>query len=130
MAWHKTDLGLKVIVNQRYQGLIFNNELSKHLQQGDPAVGYVKNIRSDGKMDLILERPGNHNREEHADRLLQVLKQNRGYLNLTDKSEPEAIKAQVGMSKKAFKKAVGALYKQRILRIEETGLFLIVGNHS
>ena len=123
LVWKRTDLGMKVIVNQKYQGLIFKNELFKPIQPGDKVKGYVKEVREHGKIDIMLELPGAKAIEPNAAKLLEVLKENRGFLDLTDKSDPEEIKTRMGMSKKAFKKAVGSLYKQKVIRIEDSGLF-------
>ncbi|MEQ9299767.1 MAG: S1-like domain-containing RNA-binding protein [Cyclobacteriaceae bacterium] len=120
----RTELGVKVIINNRYQGLLYNNELFKEVRTGDKTTGYVKTIREDGKIDVALEKQGYKSVEPNAQRILDLLAQNEGYLPLHDKSDPEKIKYQLGMSKKLFKKAIGSLYRDKKVVIEEEGIRL------
>ena len=122
---HPTELGMNVIVNEKHLGLIFKNDLFKDLSVGDRLKGYVKNIRPDHKLDIGLGKIGYQNIEPNAETIVQELEDHGGYLNLTDKSSPEAIKETLQMSKKSFKKAVGTLYKQRLVEIKENGIYLV-----
>lgn len=114
----KTDLGVKVIVNGKYSGLIFENDISKPLNKGQQTVGYVTNVREDGKLDIRLDKVGGVRILDSADYLLDIL-QKRKVLYINDKSDPDTIREAVGMSKKTFKQAVGHLYKQRLISLEE-----------
>lgn len=119
---NETDLGVNVIVNDTYSGLIFKNNFFKHLQRGDRTRGYVQKVREDGKLDILLEKEGIEKIAPNALLLLEKLNENNGFLPLTDKSDPDTIQQVLGMSKKTFKQAVGSLYKQRVISIEENGL--------
>ena len=122
---HPSDLGMNVIVNKTHLGLIFNQDLFKDISVGDKLKGIVKKIRPGNKLDITLEKIGYRNIEPNAQSILEFLENNEdGYLKLTDKSSPEDIKSTVQMSKKSFKKAVGTLYKQRRIRIEQDGIYL------
>lgn len=120
----QTDLGLKVIVNNQYSGLIFNNDITRPLKRGERTGGYVYNVRPDGKIDVRLEKDGYVKVNDSTDKLLRILKE-KGRISLTDKSDPEDIRELVGMSKKTFKQAVGALYKQRLIKLEPTEIVYI-----
>ncbi|MCB0586401.1 MAG: GntR family transcriptional regulator [Phaeodactylibacter sp.] len=120
-----TDIGFIAIINHRYRGLLYKNELFRPVQSGAQCKGFVKTIRPDKKIDLSLRKPGYAHVEPNAERILQLLEQNNGFLNLHDKSSPAEITARLQMSKKTFKKAIGALYKQRLIRIEEDGIYLV-----
>ena len=123
---HPSDLGMNVIINKTHLGLIFNQDLYKDISVGDKIKGIVKKVRPGNKIDITLEKIGYRNIEPNAKSILELLENNeKGYLNLTDKSSPEVIKSTVQMSKKSFKKAVGTLYKQRRIRIEHDGIYLI-----
>jgi hypothetical protein len=123
---HPSDLGMNVIVNKTHLGLIFNQDLFKDISVGDKLKGIIKKIRSDNKLDITLEKIGYRNIEPNAQLILEYLENDKnGFIKLTDKSSPEAIKSMVQMSKKSFKKAVGTLYKQRQIRIELDGIYLI-----
>lgn len=112
----KTDLGVNVIVENRYSGLIYNNDLSRFTKKGEKSVGYVYNVREDGKLDVRLEPPGRTKISEASQKLLDILQTN-NVLPIHDKSSPEEIRACVGMSKKTFKQAVGDLYKKRLIEL-------------
>ena len=124
MVYKKTDLGLSVIINQRYQGLVFSNDVFKNVRVGDQLKGYIKNIRPDNKIDVTLQPIGVEALDFNANKVLELVKNAGGYLPLHDKSEPEAIKESVQLSKKAFKKAIGILYKKRLITIDEEGITL------
>lgn len=119
-----TDLGFKAIINNSFSGLLFHNELFKPIEIGDKMPGYVKNIRPDGKIDLSLEKQGYQRIDPVADSILEKIKQSGGVLNLSDKSDPDTIKQELGISKKAFKQAIGALYKKKLIVIEPENIRL------
>jgi uncharacterized protein len=125
IVWTKGDLGTKVLINERHLGLIFNNEIFQDLKEGDKLKGYVKNIRDDNKIDVALQRYGYDNLDQSLERLLQALKNNNGFLALTDKTDPGIIRDVLEMSKKKFKVCVGTLYKQRLITLEEEGIRLV-----
>lgn len=123
----KSELGIKAIINDTYWGLLYQNEIFQPLRKGQRIAGYVKHIRPDDRrIDLSLYPPGYRKVEGISENILQQLRQNNGYLPLSDKSSPETIYAQFGVSKKVFKQAIGALYKQRLIVIEDTGIQLVV----
>ncbi|MBI6119718.1 CvfB family protein [Salegentibacter maritimus] len=124
---NKSDLGYNVIINQLHLGLIYHDDVFQEINVGDEMRGFIKKTRSDGKIDVSLQRPGYRSIEPNAQLILDKLKQNDGYLNLTDKSSPEAIHSQLGISKKSFKRAAGTLYKQRKIEIKDKGLYLKEG---
>jgi len=120
-----TDLGINVIINNLHIGLLYDNELFQAVTPGDILSGYIKNVRPDNKIDVSLQKQGYVNVEPNAQKILQKLKDNDGFLNITDKSDPIIILAKLEMSKKTFKKAIGSLYKQKIIRIEKDGIYLV-----
>lgn len=119
-----SDLGCKVIINDTYEGLIFKNQIIKHLTVGTYTKGFVKFIRADGKIDVVLERQGRQKVEDHGGQILEYLKQNNGISKVTEKSNPEEIRAVYGMSKKTFKQVLGDLYKQRKILLSDTEIKL------
>lgn len=121
---HPTDLGWNVIVNELHQGLIYKDEVFQKLHIGDRLKGYVKKTRPDGKIDVTLQRPGYRSIEPNAEELLSTLEVKGGFLGLTDKSSPEEIQEVLHMSKKSFKRALGTLYKKRLVDIKENGIYL------
>lgn len=125
LVWQKTDLGLKVIVDNRFAGLLYDDQVFKPLHTGDKAKAYVSQVRPDGKIDLLLSRPGIAAAKDFSDELLQYLKVNGGHTVLGDKSPAEDIYEVFGVSKKVFKKAVGDLYKRRLIAIDPDGIKLI-----
>lgn len=120
----RSDLGLKVIVNGLYRGLIYENEIFKRIDVGMSTSAFVKKVREDGRLDISLEPQGVISIEPNAQKILSYLKMNKGSINLTDKSDPELIKSYLQMSKKNFKKALGSLYKQRLVNLLENGIEL------
>jgi predicted RNA-binding protein (virulence factor B family) len=117
MIWEPTDLGVNVIVNNKHKGLVYKNEIFQAVTRGDRLKGYVHKIREDNKLDIRLGKKGYDNVEPNAQIILDILKENNGILKLGDKSEPADIYSQLGMSKKIFKKAIGGLYKQKLITI-------------
>ena len=122
---HITDAGINVIINERYKGLVYVSEVfDDSIRTGQRTVGYIKTIRPDNKIDVILQRPGYENVEPNAQLILEELRLNNGFLRLHDGSHPEDIKTVLKMSKKTFKKAIGLLYKQKQIEIREDGIYL------
>lgn len=122
---HPSDIGMNVIVNKMHTGLIFQDEIFQDLSVGDRLQGVIKKIRPGNKLDISLQKIGYRNIEPNAENILHELEDNGGYIKLTDKSNPEDIKEILQMSKKTFKKAIGSLYKQRLIEIKEDGIYLI-----
>jgi len=124
--YERTELGMNAIVNCMYKGLIFTSDIHKNIKVGDKIKGYVKQVREDGKIDIILEPVGYQKSiEKITEIVLNALKENNDFLYLTDKSSPEEIKDKLGISKKAFKKALGNLYRQKIIELQEEGIKLL-----
>lgn len=122
---HITDLGINVIINEKYKGLLYKNEVFEDLRTGDRIIGYVKTVRPDGKIDVLRNKPGYAKVEKNAEIILNELNYNNGFLGLHDKSHPEEIKTILGMSKKTFKQTIGTLYKEKQIEIKEDGIYLI-----
>ena len=122
-----TNLGINVFIGEdQVDGLLYHNEIFQPLELGQVIAGYIKNIREDGKIDVSLKPQGFHNViDENVNVILAKLKQYKGHLKLTDKSEPGEIKEKLNMSKKAFKSAVGQLYKRKKIIIESDGIYLV-----
>lgn len=114
-----TDLGFNAIINDIHLGLIFENNVHQKLRVGDRLKGYIKKIREGNKIDLTLQRPGYRSIEPNAELILKLLQETDGFLPLHDKSDPEMINKLLKMSKKSFKKAIGTLYKQKQISIED-----------
>ncbi|GJM34424.1 MAG: GntR family transcriptional regulator [Saprospiraceae bacterium] len=121
----KTDLGYKAIINGTHWGVLYENELFQPLHVGQAIKGFVKKIREDQKVDLSLQTTGYEKIPDLAESILQQLQSNNGFLPVNDKSSAETIYARFSVSKKSFKKAVGNLYKKRLITIEKDGLRLI-----
>ncbi len=121
----RTDLGVRVIVNHRHWGLVHTSDIFGQLTRGETREGYVKGLREDHKLTLTLQAPGYAKVDSLTQGVLAVLTQRGGYLAVTDQTKPEAIYALFGISKKAFKLALGALYKQRRICIEAEGIRLV-----
>lgn len=121
----ETDLGIKAIVNNAYWGLLYENEIFQPLRKGQRIDGYIKTIRDDLRLDLVLHEVGYGKVTTLTDTILQMLRDNGGELAVSDKSDPEKIYALFGVSKKVFKQAIGALYKQKLIEIEKTTIRLI-----
>ena len=124
MVWQKTDLGYKVIVDDRFGGLVYQKEIFKALEPGMRMQAFVRQVREDGKIDLTLQKDGSQKVDDFAEVLLRYIKDNGGYTELNDKSAAEDIYDTFGVSKKTFKKAVGDLYKRRLVVLVEGGIQL------
>lgn len=125
LVWQRTDLGFKVIVDNRFAGLVYENELFRELKVGDKLTAYVKLVRPDGKLDIALQKQGMAAVEDFSETLLRYLRQHGGCTPLGDKSPAEEIYGTFGVSKKVFKKGVGDLYKRRLIEITPAGLRLV-----
>ncbi len=121
----RSELGYQVIINNRHIGLVFANKVFQPLHKGDKVRGFIDKIREDGKIDVSLQKQGYAQVVDSQDLLLQKLQENNGILYLTDKSDPELISQKLGMSKKVFKKCVGALYKLRKIEIKADCIVLL-----
>lgn len=124
MVFGKTPLGYKAIVNGLHTGVLYKNEVFKPLRIGDQMKGFIKKVREDEKIDLSLSKVGFEQSKDLTSIIIAKLKENGGFLRVTDKSNPDVIYQLFGESKKTFKKAVGHLYKQRLIVIEEEGIRL------
>lgn len=123
---HITEIGINVIINERHKGLLYKDEVyDDAIRTGDRMRGYIKNIRPDNKIDVALQIQGYQSIEPNADLIMNELRASRGFLRLTDNSHPEDIKTVLKMSKKTFKKAIGALYREKLIEIKEDGIYLI-----
>lgn len=125
LVWQKSDLGLKVIVDNHYAGIIYNDELYGQVPRtGDRLQGTVVTVRDDGRLDVSIQKIGKGRFRDFADQLLEELEEAGGFLAYTDKSDPDDIAQRFGVSKKTFKRAVGTLYKARKITLKTDGIAL------
>ena len=124
LIWQKTDLGFKAIIDIKYSGLLYENEIFRALETGMQMKAFVKQVREDGKVDLILQKPGFEKVDDFSKTLLEYIREYGGRINLNDKSPAEDIYDTFGVSKKTFKKGVGDLYKKRLISLHENGITL------
>ena len=124
LIWQKTDLGFKAIIENQYSGLLYESEIFQPLHTGMTMKAYVKQVREDGKIDLILQKPGQGKVEDFSEILLEYIRNNGGRTTLNDKSPAEEIYDTFGVSKKTFKKAVGDLYKKHLILLQKDGIAL------
>ena len=124
IIYDKSDLGYKAIINESHWGLIYGNQVFEKIEIGDKRKAYIAKIRDDDKIDLNLTKVGGALVDEVAIRLYQKLKEEK-FIALHDKSDPEEIRRILGTSKKAFKKAIGTLYKRRLIKLEDNGLRIV-----
>lgn len=124
LIWQKTDLGFKAIIDNKYSGLLYENEIFCPLETGMRVKAYVKQVREDGKVDLILQKPGFEKIDDFSKTLLDYIKEHDGRIDLTDKSPADDIYDTFGVSKKTFKKGVGDLYKKRLIALQDDGITL------
>ncbi len=120
----QTDIGYKAIINGTHWGVLYSNEVFQPLKSGQKTKGYIKKVRDDNKIDLSLHKPGYKRVDDITDTILNVLKEQGGFISVTDKSSPEAIYKLFGVSKKTYKKAIGAIYRKRLITIENDGIRL------
>lgn len=124
LIWQKTDLGFKAIVDGKYQGLIYDDQVFQPLHTGDKVTGYIDHVRTDGKIDLTVQPTGRKQTEEFSEVLLHYLQENGGYCELGDKSDSELIRDRFKVSKKVYKRAIGDLYKRHLISITDDGIRL------
>ena len=122
---NKTDLGYKVIINKTHWGLIYENEIFQRIPRGKYLKAYIQKIRDDEKIDVSLQKPGFGKIKDLSDIIIEKLKGNNGILTISDKSPPEEIYKMFEVSKKSFKKAIGTLYKKKIIKIEKNSIKLL-----
>ncbi len=121
-----TGMGFTVLVNQEHEGLLYKNELYQKIEEGQKLVGYIKKIREDEKLDISLQAVGfKQTIVKNEIAILNALKQHDGFIGLHDKSAPDEIKYQLGMSKKSFKSAIGGLFRQKLITISDEGISLV-----
>jgi predicted RNA-binding protein (virulence factor B family) len=120
----KTPLGFKCLVNDKYEGLIYHNEIFQTITLGDVKTAYVKTVRKDGNIDLTLRKPGSKKSGGSNDKVLELLKQNNGIMPYNYKSDAELIKNVFGLSKKEFKRALTALQDAGSIEVKDTGIYL------
>ncbi|MDD5862686.1 MAG: S1-like domain-containing RNA-binding protein [Prevotella sp.] len=125
LVWQKTDLGFKVIVDNKYAGLLYDDQIFQPLHTGDRVKGYISTVRPDGKIDVALQPTGRRQTKNFADELLQYLKEHDGRCDLGDKSAADDIYERFHVSKKVFKRAVGDLYKQRLITVSPLSIALV-----
>ena len=125
LIWQKTDLGFKAIIDNKYSGLLYENEIFSSIETGMEMKAFVKQVREDGKVDLILQKPGFEKVDDFAKTLLDYIKEQGGRIHLNDKSPAEDIYDTFGVSKKTFKKGVGDLYKKRLITLHEDSIALV-----
>lgn len=125
LLYSETDLGWNAVVEGRFAGLLYHNKISRVVQRGSALKVLIEKIRDDGKLDLAMNAQGYERISTEAERLLELIRRNNGFLNLHDKSSPEEVRKIAGMSKKTFKMAVGQLYKKRLIELSPEGISLI-----
>jgi len=124
IVWKFTPLGAKVIINHRFAGLLYRDEIGDRLNYGDQLTGYIRQVRPDGKVDCTLNLGTRSDFDDAKETIMKALSANRGFLPLHDKSPPEKIQSQLGLSKKIFKKGVGGLYKAGLIELTDDGIRL------
>lgn len=125
IIFEETDLGYKAIINLEHTGILYKNQVFKKLKPGMRIKGFVGKIRPDNKIDLLPEKPGYEKVDAISGKILTELKNNNGFMAINDKSSPEMIQAMFGISKKNFKKAIGGLYKKRLISFVSDGIKLV-----
>lgn len=123
LVFDETDLGYKVLIENSFEGLVYKNEVFQPVEVGDTVRAFVKKVREDGKLDLQLTPIGRQKFDEGCEHILSKLEKV-GFLPLHDKSDPELIRRELGMSKKHFKQSIGQLYKKNLIRIKDNGIEL------
>ena len=124
LVWQKTDMGFKVIIDNAYQGLVYNNQIFKEIRTGDRLRGYIDQVREDGKIDVMLQPSGRQQTKDFADTLTDYLIAHNGFCPYGDKTDPDIIKDIFNVSKKTFKRAIGDLYRRHVIVITEEGIRL------
>lgn len=121
---YKTEMGYKVIINNTHSGVLYKNEVFQTLKEGQRIKGFIEKIREDKKIDVSLQKPGPKKVESLTEKIILKLKENDGFISVNDKTSPEIIYNTFGVSKKTYKKAIGVLYKKRIINIDGNGIKL------
>ena len=121
----ETELGYTAIINDAHWGFLYHNEIFKDVRIGEKIRGYIQKLRDDGKIDLSLTRPGYEKVAGIAELILNQLAGNNGFLPITAKTSPEELSERFGVSKKSYKKALGSLYKKRLISIDPDGIRLL-----
>ena len=122
---NQTDIGYKAIINGTHWGVLYYNEVFQSLKSGQKTKGYIKKVRDDNKIDLSLQKLGYEKIDDITETILGVLKEQGGFISVSDKSTPETIHKLFGVSKKTYKKAIGAIYRKRLITIENNGIKLV-----
>lgn len=118
----RSDIGFRAIVDNKYKAMIYDNQIFQSLNVGDKTRAYIDKVRPDGRIDLLITKPGAEGVDNLSVQLMEYIISNGGFISLTDKSDPELIYSLFGVSKKVFKKAVGVLLREGFIKIEENGL--------
>lgn len=120
----QTKIGFMAVVNNRYYGMLYANEVYQDLSVGDTCTGYIMRLRADKKIDLTLKEPGYGSVKDSGETIVKILKKSNGFIPCHDKSSPQEIRKIFSMSKKEFKRAVGGLFKKGVLELRENGIQL------
>ncbi|MBC8433139.1 MAG: hypothetical protein H8D96_14620 [Desulfobacterales bacterium] len=120
----RNQMGFSAVINGTHKGMLYKNEIFQPLKIGQEIDGFIKKVRDDKKIDLCLQRPGYKAINPLSQKIMDTLRQRGGFIAVTDKSRPEIIADIFGVSKKAFKKAIGNLYKKRLITLEKDGIRL------
>jgi hypothetical protein len=113
------------MIDNTQKGMLYKNEVFQPLRKGQHIKGFIKKVREDGKIDLCLQKPGPEKVDEVAEKIIEKLREAGGFVSITDKSAPEIVYGLFGVSKKTYKKAIGALYRKRRIIIENNGIKLL-----
>ena len=121
---NESENGVHAIINGTHMGMIYNNDIFMSLETGQKIKGFIKNVRDDNKIDLVLQKPGVEKVEDSVQLILDILKEQDGYIAVNDKTPPAVINKLFGISKKTFKKSIGILFKKRLIVIDKKGIKL------
>lgn len=124
MVESRTDLGYKVIINHKYHGIVYRSEVFRKLEIGEKTAGYIKKVRADDKVDLIVDKPGAEKIDDLSQKILEMLREHNGFMPVHDQIDPETVYRLFGVSKKTLKKAIGGLYKKRLITLNPDGIRL------
>ena len=119
---NRTEMGFTAIINGSHKGILYKNEVFQPLKIGQEIDGFIKKVRDDKKIDLCLQKPGYKAINALSRKIMDTLQQRGGFIAVTDKSRPRVIADLFGVSKKTFKKAIGNLYKKRLITLEKDGI--------
>lgn len=130
LIYKETDLGLKAIINNKHTGVLYYNELLAELQIGEKLTGYIKKIREDGKIDLSMQKQGYEKVDEISQNFIDIIKSKGGIIYCSDKSDPDLIYSIFGESKKTYKKVIGNLYRQKLIKIDDEKIVLVTSEEK